>query len=117
MMPAQFQIDLFDEIRNLLGGFEPIVLASVMHELDGLARAKGRNGAAARMGLVLGERCTIAETETQQTVPVDEQIIDYAVRNNCTVVTNDRGLREALLARGTGVISMRKQKKLELLRR
>ena len=117
MMPAQFQIDLFDEIRNILGGFEPIVLASVMHELDGLARAKGRNGAAARMGLTLGERCTVVETAAVQPVPVDEQIIDYAVRNNCTVVTNDRGLRDALLARGTGVISMRNQKKLELLRR
>ncbi|MDD5142270.1 MAG: nucleotide-binding protein [Methanoregula sp.] len=117
MMPAQFQIDLFDEIRNILGGFEPIVLASVMHELDGLARAKGRNGAAARMGLALGERCTIADTAALQPMPVDEQIIDYAVRNNCTVVTNDRGLREALLARGIGVLSMRKQKKLELLRR
>jgi rRNA-processing protein FCF1 len=117
MMPAQFQIDLFDEIRNILGGFEPIVLASVMQELGGLARAKGRNGAAARMGLTLGERCTIAEVNTPQPGPVDEQIIDYAVRNNCTVVTNDRGLREALLARGAGVISMRKQKKLELLQR
>ena len=116
-MPVQFQIDLFDELRNLLGGFEPIVLSSVMHELAGLTRAKGRNGAAARMGLALGEKCTIAESGDASLGSVDAQVIDYAVRNNCLVVTNDRGIRDALFMRGIGVISMRNQKKLELLRR
>lgn len=117
MMPAQFQIDLFDELRNLLGGFEPIVLSSVLHELEGLTRAKGRHGAAARLGLALGEKCQIAETEEVSTEPVDAQIVDYATRNRCMVVTNDRWVRDELLARGIGVISMRKQKKLELLQR
>jgi len=119
MMPAQFQIDLFDELRNILGGFEPIVLSSVMHELDGLTRAKGRHGAAARLGLTLGEKCTIAECEDTQagSGTVDAQVIEYAVQNGCLVVTNDRHVRDELFARGIGVISMRKQKKLELLRR
>jgi rRNA-processing protein FCF1 len=117
MMPAQFQIDLFDELRNLLGGFEPIVLSSVMRELEGLTRAKGRHGAAARMGLMLGEKCTIIENPDTSIGPVDAQVIDYAVRNGCLVVTNDRRVRDVLFERGIGVISMRKQKKLELLRR
>jgi rRNA-processing protein FCF1 len=117
MMPAQFQIDLFDELRNLLGGFEPIVLSSVIHELEGLTRAKGRNGAAARMGLTLGEKCTIADSGDLSIGSVDAQVIDYAVRNNCLVVTNDRRVRDELFEHGIGVISMRKQKKLELLRR
>ena len=116
-MPAQFQIDLFDELRNILGGFEPIVLSSVMRELDGLTRAKGRDGAAARLGLTLGERCTIAECGDIQAGTVDAQVIEYAVQNGCLVVTNDRHVRDELFARGIGVISMRKQKKLELLRR
>ena len=46
---------------------------------------------------------------------VDSQIIAYAGKTRCYVVTNDRHLREALLARGIGVISMRKQKRLELI--
>jgi uncharacterized protein len=33
------------------------------------------------------------------------------------VVTNDRRVRDALLGHGIGVISMRKQKRLEILRR
>jgi len=117
MMPAQFQIDIFDELRMLLGSFEPVVLSGVLQELAGLTRAKGRDGAAARLGLTLGERCTVAESGELESGSVDAQVIEYAARNSCMVVTNDRRVREALFARGIGVISLRKQKKLEILRR
>jgi rRNA-processing protein FCF1 len=117
MMPGQFQIDLFDELRTLLGGFEPLVLKQVMDELDGLSRQKGQNGAAARLGLTLGSRCIIADGRDLKTGSVDEQVIEYAAQNGCLVVTNDRRIRDALFVRGIGVISMRKQKRLELLRR
>ncbi len=117
MIPAQFQIDLFDEIRSLVGGFEPVVLSSVMKELEGLSNNKGRDGAAARCGLALGKECTIADSSDLESGSVDAQIIEYAVQRGSMVVTNDRRVRDALLTRGVGVISMRKQKKLELLRR
>jgi rRNA-processing protein FCF1 len=38
MMPSQFQIDLFEELRMLLGSFEPVVLSGVLDELAGLSR-------------------------------------------------------------------------------
>jgi uncharacterized protein len=117
MMPAQFQIDLFDELRMLLGSFEPVVLSGVLRELSGLSRAKGRDGAAARLGLTIGEKCTIAESNEMESASIDAQVIEYATRNSCLVVTNDRRVREALFARGIGVVSLRKQKKLEILRR
>jgi rRNA-processing protein FCF1 len=44
-------------------------------------------------------------------------VIEYAARNKCLVVTNDRRVRDALFAEGIGVISLRNQKKLEILRR
>jgi rRNA-processing protein FCF1 len=115
MMPAQFQIDLFDELRTLVGSFEPLVLPRVMDELAGLSQKKGQTGAAARFGLALGKKCTIADDGNPKNGSVDEQIIEYAAQNGCLVVTNDRRIRDVLYARGIGVISMRKQKKLELL--
>ncbi len=117
MMPVQFQIDIFDELRSLLGAVEPVVLSGVIRELTGLTRAKGRDGAAARHGLVLGETCTVVESGDLKSESVDAQMIEYAVRNDCMVVTNDRYIRDALLSRGIGVISMRNQKKLEIIRR
>ena len=117
MMPAQFQIDLFDELRSLLGGFDPVVLKQVMDELEGLSRQKGKTGAAARLGLALGRTCILAAGGDPHAGSVDEQVIEYAAQNGCLVVTNDRRIRDELFARGIGVISMRKQKKLELLRR
>jgi hypothetical protein len=117
MMPAQFQVDIFDELRSLLGAYEPVVLSGVINELAGLSRVKGRDGAAARCGLALGEKCTLVETGDLKSESVDAQVIEYAARNNCMVVTNDRRIRDALFARGIGVISLRNQKKLELMRR
>jgi hypothetical protein len=117
MMPAQFQIDIFDELRTLVGGFEPILLQGVIKELEGLSREKSRDGAAARFGLTLVQRCVLAESTEIKSSTVDEQIIEYAERFGCIVVTNDRHIRNALFSRGVDVISMRKQKKLELLRR
>jgi len=117
MMPMQFQIDLLDELRMLLGAFEPLVLSGVIGELTGLSHAKGRDGAAARHGLVLCEKCTIVESGELQSESIDAQVIEYAARNACMVVTNDRRIRNALLTRGISVISMRNQKKLEILRR
>lgn len=117
MMPSQFRVDLFDELRMLLGSFEPVVLSGVLQELTGLSRAKGRDGAAARYGMTLGEQCTVVPSAGLESASVDAQVIEYAAKNSCLVVTNDRRVREALLARGIGVISLRNQKKLEILRR
>ena len=117
MMPAQFQIDLFDELRNLIGSYEPVVLSTVMHELEGLTRARGRHGAAARLGLTLAAQCTLAESRGLESESVDAQVIEYAAQTKCMVVTNDRRIRDALYARGISVISMRNQKKLEIMRR
>ena len=116
MMPAQFKIDLFSEIGKLLGSFEPVVLPGVVQELTGLSRAKGNDGAAARLGLALVGQCTVVESPGSS-IPVDDQVIAWASGKDCLVVTNDRRVRDALLAQGIGVISMRKQKKLEILRR
>ncbi|MCX6689611.1 MAG: nucleotide-binding protein [Methanoregula sp.] len=117
MMPVQFKIDLFSDLQELVGGFEPVVLPGVVKELTGLARAKGRDGAAARYGLSLAQKCTVAVDSDVKSGTVDEQLIDYAMRHNCLVVTNDRLVKDRVLDRGIGVIIMRNQKKLDIVRK
>ena len=116
MMPAQFRIDLFDEIRDLVGSFDPVVLPGVVHELEGLSRAKSPDGAAARMGLTLAGQCITMESG-DPLLPVDDQVVMWAGKNGGMIVTNDRRVREQALEQGIAVISLRKQKKLEIVRR
>lgn len=117
MMPAQFSIDLFDELRQLVGAFEPLVPESIIRELAGISSGRGRDAAAARYAMGVAQQCTTIHANELPPGTVDEQVMGYAQKNGCLVVTNDRRLREMLLSRGIGVISMRKQKRLELIQR
>jgi rRNA-processing protein FCF1 len=115
MMPAQFHVDLFGGLTELFGAYEPLVPARVVQELRGLSQEKGRTGAAARYALALCERCTIVETKGSGTV--DQDMIRYASENRCLVLTNDRKVRERLFTENVTVISLRNQKRLEIMRR
>ena len=115
LMPAQFGIDLCDGLMALFGDFEPVTLEEVIGELSGLARGRGRDAAAARVGLVIARRSTIVPSGSAAE-RVDDRVIEYARREGCVVVTNDRELRNALLHEGIDVVSMRRAKTLELLR-
>lgn len=115
LIPAQFGIDLYTELLGIFGDFEPITLEEVVGELTGLARGRGRDAAAARVGLALARRSTIVPSGSSAE-SVDERILEYARQEGCVVVTNDRELRKALLREGVDVVSMRRRKTLDLVR-
>ncbi|WP_292364594.1 MULTISPECIES: PIN domain-containing protein [unclassified Methanoculleus] len=115
LMPAQFGIDLYDELMALFGDFEPITLEEVVGEVSGLARGRGRDAVAARVGLAMARRSKIVPSGSTAE-RVDDRVIEYARREGCTVVTNDRELRNALLDEGIDVVSMRRERTLELMR-
>ncbi|MHC1627074.1 MAG: type II toxin-antitoxin system VapC family toxin [Methanoculleaceae archaeon] len=116
MIPAQFGVDIFTEMEGLLGRCRPFTLGGVVEEIRRLSRGRGRDAAAARTALRLADRIQVVGGCGGRG-PVDDQIIEYAVRTGCLVMTNDRDLRDALLSRGIGVIALRKQRRLELIRR
>lgn len=115
MVQFQFRIDIIEELRNLIGVCEPLVLADVIKELQGLAKGRGREGSAARSALVLAEKCTCVESEMREGT-VDEKIIEYARRNGCMVMTNDRALKNTLLSYNIPVITLKQRKKLDIVR-
>lgn len=116
MMPYQFRIDLFEELRDLLGAYEPVVLAEVVSELKRLSEGHGKDAAAARLGLDISRKCTIVESGSVEG-SVDERISGYAGLHGAMVLTNDRILRNQLLSRKIPVISLKNQKKLGVIRR
>ncbi len=115
MAQVQFRIDIFEALANLIGAYEPLILPEVLEELRGLAGSRGKDGAAARSALLLASRCRMVESGCGQG-SVDEKILYYANTHGCMVMTNDRGLRNALLGKGIPVISLSGRQRLELFR-
>lgn len=116
MIPVQFGIDLFGNLREILGSFEPVTVPGVILELKGISRGRGTDSAAARVGLIIAEQCTLVDTEVHRDLDADEQIVQYAAATGSVVVTNDQELRKTLHRRGVDVISMRNRKQMQLLR-
>ena len=115
MIPGRHRIPLFDAVADLVGAFEPLVLRDVLTELEGIARGAGSASSQARTALKYASRCHPVEQEGVYP-SVDDRLLAYAKGNGCMVLTNDRDLRDALLAGGVPVISVRQRRILELFR-
>lgn len=116
MIPSQFRVDVFAELGNIIGAYEPLILTEALRELAGLSRGHGSEGSAARFALTLAGRCHEVPSG-YASGSVDEKILRYAREHGCMVVTNDRGLRDLLLSAGVPVITLMHKKKLGLLKR
>ncbi len=114
MMPAQFNVDLFEGLRELLGAYDALVPAEVVYELRGLSMGRGKDAAAARFGLTVATRCTVL-SELAEDIPVDDKVIRTAEMFNAVVVTNDRELRSRLKQHRIPVVVLRSRCKLELI--
>ena len=114
MMPAQFGVDLFEGLRELLGGYDAVVPAEVVYELRGLSLGRGKDAAAARVGLAVAARCAVLPP-LEENIPVDDKVIRSAEMFNAVVVTNDRKLKDRLLSLRIPVVMLRARCRLELI--
>ncbi|MFW5911478.1 MAG: PIN domain-containing protein [Halolamina sp.] len=106
MMPVELGVRVFDELDRLLGAYEAVTPAAVVAELEKLSEGNGEEGTAAAVGRDLVERCTVIETEESY---ADDAVVAVAKATEGEVyaVTNDRPLRDRLLAAGVDVIGLR----------
>lgn len=107
MMPAQFGVDVFDEVERLVGGYEAVVPRAVVDELKSLA---GRGDRDAEVALDLVEKCRVIEGDTSGSA--DDVIVDLA--EDAVVVTNDANLKGRLLENNVPVAHMRQKSYLEV---
>lgn len=114
MMPAQFHVDLFDSLTELLGSYTALVPSEVVYELRGLSEGNSKKSAAAKFGLKVAERCRVIP-EIHEDVSVDDKVIIAAREFNAVVVTNDRELRNRLIGFNIPVACLRQKSKLELI--
>ncbi|MDV0444923.1 hypothetical protein MmiAt1_04720 [Methanimicrococcus sp. At1] len=117
MIPVQFGVDIFSELRRL-GFSEFLTISAVVSELEKISKTvSGNDRVAARVALQLSQKCGLLEIEHGQGVRkyADNIIIEAAVKHPVSVLTNDAGLRQKLMKRGVQVISMRQMNRLDII--
>ncbi len=114
MVPGQFGVDVFEELERL-GYRSFLVPRPVLRELVALAALADsrQDRIAARIGLVLAERCEIVEASGE----ADDCLVDLAQETGSAVFTNDKELKKKLSTRGVTVIHLRQRRRLEIASR
>ena len=117
LVPGQFGVDIVSELNRILDvRFKIVVPNVVLDELDVIERkSRGKDLLAVRMAKKLVERFETVEIGGFGERPIDDQILDFAVKNGRVIVcTNDKGLKKRLREKGIPVVYLRSKKILEL---
>ena len=110
MIPGQFGIDIFMELKRL--GFDSyIVPRASIRELEKISmHGRGRDRTAAKIALSLLDRCTIVEMEGF----ADDVIMELATSKEDTVLTSDVELKKRLCSKGVSIVQLRERTHLSL---
>lgn len=114
LIPVKFKVDVFAELDRIIEGkYEVVTLEPVVRELRGLAKEKGKDGMAARVGLkLLEEKVRVVKFNEKD---ADVAILKFAKKGD-VVATLDAVLEKRLLGLGRKVIYLRAKKYLVLNR-
>ena len=109
LIPAQFKIDIFEELKK--SSYKPITLDCCIFELKKLSKSRGRKGIYARVALQLlkKNKIRIINADEKNT---DKAIIDYSTKNKYAVATNDKVLIKKLRDRGIKIVRLRQKRYL-----
>lgn len=114
MMPAQFRVDIFEEMERVLNmRVEAVVPSPVYEEVQRLAEGRGEERRRrAKVAMRLMERAHVLEVERLPEETIDDLITRLAREWNCPVATNDVGLRRRLRDISVPVIYLRQRSHL-----
>jgi rRNA-processing protein FCF1 len=115
-VPSQFNLDIFEELKNLLNQrFDPILLSSTKKELQGLAKSDSpKEQKQAQLALKFAEKCRAVSAEKASDETYDDVIVRVAAAWKSPVATNDRELRKRLRDVGVSVVFLRQKRRLAL---
>ncbi|PVX26319.1 MAG: hypothetical protein CW691_01750 [Candidatus Bathyarchaeum sp.] len=114
-VPAQFNVDIFEELANLLNQrFEPVLLSSTQDELEGLAQSTPKVRKQALLALRFAKKCSFVSVDKDVMETYDDVIVRVASELRVPVATNDRELRKRLRKNGVPVIFLRQKRRLAM---
>ncbi len=114
-MSLEFKMDIFEELKTLLGrNIEFILLSSVKTELETLAAGdEPKLRRQARFALRIAEKCKLVVVE-ERGEATDDAIVRVAGSWGAPVFTNDRILKQRLRDISVPVIYLRQKSRLDI---
>ena len=115
-IPAQFQVNIFEELMTLLNQHIDLVMLSPTYQelLKISKQGSPKLRRHALLALKLAEKCHVVHIETNSEETNDDLIVRLAKKWNCPVATNDRKLRKKLRKEKIPTIFLRQKAFLEL---
>ena len=105
MVPFQFKVDIFAELKRLLDEpYKVFILDQTLKELGGKKLEKAVKG--------LLERYDVGLIKTEQNKSVDDLLVELADKEKFIAATQDKALRDRLKGKGIKIITLRQKKYL-----
>ncbi|MCK5044943.1 MAG: hypothetical protein KAS22_00090 [Candidatus Heimdallarchaeota archaeon] len=117
LLASEGKFNVTREIERIVPQKHEVVYLSVcLKELEFLAE-KPKMARKILFAKKLLESLKIIEFDLIDDIPIDDKIIQYAIRNKsqCVIVTNDNELKKRLLEHSIAVIFIRSKSHLELV--
>lgn len=117
MIPAQFGVDIFSEIENLVEGeYKLFIIDATLDELENIIeKQRGKNKAAAKMALQLLKTQNIEVLKTEKNLNADELIVNLVKERKFAVATQDQGLKRKLKQYNVPLVVLRQKKYLKII--
>jgi len=115
-IPLKFGVDIFDELRGLLGeNIKFLVTRPVLKEID-LLRRGAKPGFLKEIGFArkMAEKCDVFEDSLKEGETVDQSLVRVAIEEGFSVATNDAKLRKTLKREGVPTVFLRQRAFLEV---
>ena len=123
LIPAHFNVDIFSEFNKLLPKSKLIILDKNLEELKNMQKnLKVKHKLSTKLAISLLKQFPIKVIKTAKHLNkdnslhkiglVDETILNFAIKNQCYVATQDKVLREKLKKNNIKTIVLRQKKYL-----
>ena len=114
MIPGQFGVDIFEELRNKLDfPYKLFIVKNTIAELNKIIeKAKNRDKIAARIGLELIKTKSINIIDCDESAIVDDELVMLS-NDGCIIATQDKELKSRIANKK---IVLRQKKYIELVR-
>jgi rRNA-processing protein FCF1 len=109
----EFPIDIEQEISSLIGNYRIIIPKPIFNEIKTLSeigKEKKKKIAKSSLNLIKKKNYEIIDLNVKKTG--DDSLIDYGLKLNGIVVTNDKELRKRLKEKSISTIFLRGKQKL-----